>query len=116
MTYARYALFLIGCIGTRAAAAWLAYSFPQWLPYMGIVAALIAAGFFTIYLLDLRKTGAEVFGERIWWNHLRPVHGAIYAGFAVLAFKGSRNAWILLAADVLLGLAVFINHRILRGN
>ena len=115
MTYERYALFLIGCIGTRAALTWLAYAAPpSLLPYIGAVAAIIAIGFFTIYLFDLRKTGAEVFGERIWWNSLRPVHGALYAAFAVLAFQQSKNAWMFLAADTLLGLLVFLNHH-LRG-
>ena len=28
--------------------------------------------------MNLRKTGLEVFGDKIWWNNLRPIHGILY--------------------------------------
>jgi hypothetical protein len=107
----RIALFLIGCIGTRIALALAARSMaPEWLPYAGAVALLPAIGFFTIYLFDLRTTGPEVFGDRIWWNSLRPIHGAMYTGFALLAFQKNPYAWMVLAADAALGLGAFLQH------
>jgi hypothetical protein len=36
------------------------------------LAILPAIGFMYIYLTDSRKTGQEVFGQKIWWNHLQP--------------------------------------------
>ena len=107
----RMLLFLIGCIGTRVALALAARAAPpEWLPYAGAVALVPAIGFFLIYIFDLRKTGAEVFGDRIWWNSLRPIHGAMYAGFAYMAFQKNPYAWMVLAADAALGLGAFLQH------
>jgi len=77
---------------------------------MGALAVIPAIGFLTIYFGGLRKTGAEVFGERIWWNDLRPVHGFLYALFAILALQRNRLAWIVLLVDVLIGLTAFIMY------
>ena len=107
----RLLLFTLGCIGSRAALTYLAYiASSSTLRYMGIAAALVAIGFTTIYLFGLRPTGPEVFGERIWWNHLRPVHALFYALFAAAAFTGSKDAWYILAADTIAGLSVFLYH------
>lgn len=106
----RMALFLIGCMGTRTALVWLAYAYPALLPFMGALALIPALGFFTIYFGGLRKTGAEVFGDRIWWNDLRPVHGTLYALFAVMAINRSPKAWIVLLVDVVIGFVAFVRH------
>jgi hypothetical protein len=104
-------LFLVGCIGTRALFAYGTYiASPTILPYIGAVAATIAIGFIAIYLFNLRPTGLEVGGARIWWNHLRPVHAILYAITATLAIQRNPNAWIPLAADVVIGLSVFLHH------
>lgn len=107
----RFLLFLIGCIGTRALFAYIAkVASTQYLRYLGILALLPAIGFAVIYLTGARKTGAEVFGERIWWNNLRPVHSLLYFLFAYNAIKGSRSSWLFLLADVCIGLAAFLMH------
>lgn len=106
----RILLFWIGCIGTRSLAAWLAYSRPQILPYMGAIATVIALGFTIIYVFGLRPTGAEVFGDRIWWNDLRPIHALLYGLFAYLALHGHPNAWTILAADVIIGTVKYLLH------
>ena len=107
----RLLLFLIGCIGTRAALTYTAaVAGPMLLTYMAVGAAAIAVGFMAIYLFGLRPTGPEVFGERIWWNDMRPVHAALYALFAYTAYTGSRAAWQFLAVDTVIGLAVFLHH------
>jgi hypothetical protein len=109
MDISRVLLFLIGCIGTRAVITYVAYkASPDILQYLGYLALLPAIGFFTIYFMDLRKTGAEVFGERIWWNNLRPIHGMLYTLFAVSAITQQPHAWAWLLADVLLGLVSYI--------
>lgn len=106
---ARFLLFLIGCIGTRAAFAALAAYIPlSYLPYLGYLAIIPAIGFLYIFITGARTTGAEVFGERIWWNFLRPVHAAIYLGFAYNAINKNTNSWMWLGADVLLGLVAFL--------
>ncbi len=105
----RFLLFLIGCIGTRSLLVYIAKTTNKtFLMYMGYLALLPAIGFFYIYFTGSRQTGAEVFGEKIWWNNLRPIHGTIYTLFAYNAITGNPNAWIYLLVDVLVGLTSFL--------
>ena len=107
----RFLLFLIGCIGTRTLFAYIAKKInPEYLPYLGYLALLPAIGFTYIYVTDSRKTGDEVFGEKIWWNDLRPVHALLYASFAYSAISKNQDSWKFLAGDVLLGLGGFLFH------
>jgi hypothetical protein len=78
---------------------------------MALAAICISAGFLYIWSNGLRKTGPETFGDPIWWNDLRPVHSALYAIFAVLAFgeETQRHAWTVLLADVAIGFAAWIH-------
>jgi hypothetical protein len=108
-TQKRFLLFLFGCIGSRALLVYLAkIATPTYLQYMGYLALLPAIGFFYIYLTGSRKTGAEVFGDKIWWNDLRPVHGILYSLFAYNAIIGNSSAWVYLLIDVIIGLASFL--------
>ena len=105
----RFLLFLIGCIGTRSLFVYLAYiASTSYLKYMGYLALLPAIGFFYLFLSGSRKTGGEVFGDKIWWNDLRPVHGTMYLLFAYNAINGNDSAWIYLLADVIIGLISFL--------
>lgn len=110
----RLLLFLIGCIGTRSIFAYLAkIASLDVLRVMGWIALMPAIGFIYIFITGSRKTGAEVFGEKIWWNSLRPIHGLLYFTFAWLAINGVRGmAWKVLAADVVIGLSAFIVNRL----
>jgi hypothetical protein len=113
MNLQRVLLFLIGCIGTRTALAIGAkYASPEILQAMGALALLPALGFFLIYMFKLRETGPEVFGEKIWWNSLRPVHGILYLLFAIFAIRKENFAWMFLAADVSFGLIAYITHNL----
>lgn len=100
-------IFLYGCIPTRLALTLAAKYNPK---MISIVTALISIGFFTIYFFDLRKTGIEVGGKKIWWNHLRPLHGVLFGLFSILAYYGDENAWILLLLDTVIGLIAFVAH------
>jgi hypothetical protein len=104
----RILLFLIGCIGIRSIFVIIAKTAtPDVLPYLGTLALLPAIGLFYIFLTHSRKTGAEVFGARIWWNNLRPIHGILYSLFAYNAITKNTNAWIYLLVDVIIGLVSF---------
>ena len=116
----RMFLFLVGCMGTRLALVWIVYKYTWLLPYMGVLAIGPAIGFMVIYFGGLRKTGPEVFGKTIWWDHLRPVHGLLYGLFAYLAIMSMRvqnktfanHAWKVLLVDVIIGFVAFTMHHV----
>ena len=83
---------------------------------MGYLALLPAIGFFYIYFTDSRQTGVEVFGSKIWWNDLRPLHSLIYFLFAYNAITGNKNAWLYLLFDVIFGLFSFIIFHYINGD
>ena len=113
----RMLLFLIGCIGTRSLFVIIAkYINIKYLKYLGYLALLPAIGFMFIYLTGSRTTGAETFGEKIWWNNLRPIHSILYFLFAYNAIIGNKQAWIYLMADVLFGLISFLIHHYVNGH
>lgn len=109
----RLYLFLFGCIGTRLTLTYLAKILPtRYLKIMGLIALFPAIGFMYFFLSGTRKTGPEVFGDKIWWNKLRPIHSLLYALFAYNAISGHRMSWKYLALDVSIGLIAFIAHRL----
>jgi len=113
----RFALFLIGCIGVRSALVYIAKnSNENILKIMGVGALLIAISFLYLFFSNSRTTGLEVFGDKIWWNNLRPIHAILYTAFAYSAFTCNKNAWVFLAADLVIGLASFIVFHSVNGN
>ncbi len=109
----RFLLFLIGCIGSRSLLVYIAKNInTTWLKYMGYLALLPAIGFMYIYLSGSRKTGPEVFGDKIWWNNLRPIHSLLYILFSYNAINGNKNSWMYLFIDVVIGLISFLVHHL----
>ena len=107
----RFVLFLVGCIGIRTLFVYVAKTINlKYLPYMGYLALIPAIGFLFIYLTKSRTTGGEVFGGKIWWNDLRPVHSLLYGLFAFNAISQIKSAWVYLLIDVIIGLLSFIIH------
>jgi hypothetical protein len=107
----RILLFLIGCIGTRSLLVYIAKTTDvKYLPYLGYLALLPAIGFMYIFITGVRKTGVEVFGEKIWWNNLRPIHALLYVLFAYFAIHKNTKAWIFLLVDVVIGFVSFLWH------
>ena len=113
----RFFMFLIGCIGVRLLLVIIAKNInTNYLKYLGYLALLPATGFIFIYLTGSRKTGGETFGEKIWWNDLRPIHSILYFLFAYNAINGNKQSWIYLLVDVFIGLIVFLIHHYTNGN
>jgi hypothetical protein len=109
-------MFLIGCIGVRLLFVVLAkYANVCYLKYAGYMALLPAVGFLYIYVSGSRKTGLETFGDKIWWNALRPVHSILYFLFAYNAIIGNKQSWIYLLVDVVFGLLSFLTHHYVAG-
>ena len=113
----RFLLFIFGCITTRLILTVVVKNLqPKYLQIAGYLGLILGIGFLTIYYYNLRKTGIEVFGDKIWWNDIRPVHGFLYLIFAYLAINKNKNAWIVLLIDVIFGLVMFINHHYTNDN
>ena len=112
-----FLLFLIGCIGVRSLFVIIAkYINVKYLKYLGYLALLPATGFMYIYLTGVRNNGLGAFGEKIWWNHLRPVHSILYFLFAYNAIIGNKQAWIYLLVDVIIGLISFLIYHYVNGD
>ena len=113
----RFLLFLVGCVGVRSLFVIIAKHINiKYLKYLGYLALLPAIGFLYIYLTGSRKTGPEVFGAKIWWNSLRPIHSTLYFLFAYNAITGNKQSWIYLLLDVLIGLTGFLVHHTVNGD
>jgi hypothetical protein len=109
-------LFLFGCILVRILFVVIAKKNIEYLPLMGVIALFIASSFFYIYATNSRKTGNEVFGDKIWWNDLRPIHGLLYTTFGILALQKKSYSWTILLVDVIIGLSAFLQFHYIEGN
>jgi hypothetical protein len=108
----RFIAFLFGCILVRSFFVYLAYTGykSNFLPLLGILALIPVIGWLNILFFNPRETGAEVFGEKIWWKDLRIVHMFLYILFSILALNNYKNSWIVLLIDVSIGLSAFLLH------
>jgi hypothetical protein len=83
---------------------------------LGFAALIPVIGWFYIIFIGKRDTGMEVFGDRIWWKKLRPIHMLLWLAFSYMAISGNRNAWIVLLVDTIFGLLSFFIYHISTGN
>ena len=105
----RFLLFLFGCIPTRLALVYLAKNISiNYLPILGYITLIIGISFAYLFLSGTRQTGVEVFGDKIWWNNLRPIHATLYLIFSYYAINKMREGWIYLLVDVIFGLFSFL--------
>lgn len=106
-------LFLLCCIPLRILIALTPiYVSNAWMPYLGVLLLAISAGFFILYLGNLRLDAPEG-GGITWWSDFRLLHGSLYLTAAIYVFQGKTIAWIPLAFDVALGIGLFANKRLL---
>ena len=107
----RFLAFLLLCIPSRIIIALIAkYTSPKYLSYLGYLAILPAIGFAYIFIFGKRKRGGETFGQKIWWNHMRPIHSFMFALFAYLAINKNKNSHLVLFADAFIGLVSFLYY------
>jgi len=113
----RFLLFLIGCIGSRLAlTAISAYSTGRFLKLLGVLSLGPVIGWLYIIFIGKRDTGLEVFGDKIWWKDIRPIHTLLWATFSYMAITGNQKAWIVLLIDTLFGLSAFLIYHWHQGN
>ena len=107
--YKRILLFSFLCIPTRFAFMYLSKVYSNmYSNYFIFLALVFSIMEFYIYLTDSRKTGAEVFGNDIWWNELRPIHAILYLLFCIYTYKKNHYAYIPLLIDIIIGIIAFI--------
>ena len=70
-----------------------AHKYPVLGRQLALLLLLPALVWLYLYIFKLRLTGPEVFGGRIWWNDIRPIHAMLYASTAYLAYTGS-DLWL----------------------
>ena len=113
----RFILFLCGCILVRLIFVYLAKVISlKYLPFLGYLALIPAIGFTYIFLTGSRKIGVEVFGDKIWWNNLRPIHAILYFLFAYNAINRVSSSWVYLLIDVVIGLFSFLFYHYMNGD
>lgn len=96
-------LFFFGCIGVRTFLVYLAKEGSRRVQKaVGLFSLAVSVGFMTIWLFNLRETGAEA-GGRIWWDELRPIHSLFFGGAAYKLLTGADDGWIYLFLDTILG-------------
>ena len=109
----RLILFLVGCMGARFSLAYFIKTHDN--KYKKILISLlciIGIGFIYIYVNNLRKTGMEVFGDKIWWNNLRPLHGTLYLLAAIFLYNNNNNTYLIIIIDTLIGLISFSKYHL----
>jgi hypothetical protein len=104
-------------MGTRfALTALSAFATPTLITVIGWLSLIPVLGWAYIIFIGERNTGAEVFGDKIWWGKLRPVHMMLWLTFAVMAIQKMERAWLVLLADTLFGLVAFLVFHGSQGN
>lgn len=103
------------CVAARLMLVLIAYHLSgnrMYLRLLGFLALIPAIGFMLIWMFRWRRTGVEVGGGPIWWDALRPVHSLLFATFAFLAIGGYPRAYVVLLADVYIGIVAhtFVRH------
>ncbi len=107
--YYRIALFLIGCLSTRIMLAYLVKTYGNYYTKeLAVILIVIATGFAYIYITNSRKTGGEVFGEKIWWNRMRPIHSGLYFISAFMLLSKNKQAYVPLILDVGIGFTAWL--------
>ena len=116
----RFLRFLLGCIPTRYSLSYLSYKIDKkYLPYLGLLTLTFALGFLRIYFFgsevaDRQLSWANV--EKIWWNHLRIVHGLLYLAFSISAFLKKDYSWKIIMVEATIGLFSFLHHHYINSN
>jgi hypothetical protein len=113
MEIKRILLFLLGCIGVRLLFVYLSKTYTDKLYFFGIIASIIALGFFYVYFIGSDKADKQLewLGDKqIWWDQLRIVHGLLFTLFAIFAFQKKSYSWVVLLIDTMIGLSAWIIH------
>jgi len=98
------------CILVRLSIAYAAYlSYNSICRYILVTFFFIAStGFTYLYITKQRNKGA--FGQKIWWDFLRPVHAILLFISGVMLILKLKETYIILVTDTLIGPLVYSSH------
>lgn len=99
------------CIIVRITLIYLAY-LSLYSPYLNTFFSIfyltIGLGSAYQYVTKYRKQGA--FGQKIWWDYLRPIHAILYFYTSYLIYTQNARFVLVLIADTLIGIGGFIHQ------
>lgn len=105
----RFLLFFFGCIVIRLTFVYLSKTYTEYLPFFGILGLFAVIGWVNILFFKKKDyIEPEIFGDKIWWNDMRPVHMVLFLIFTILALQKNKSAWIFLLIDTIIGLSAFL--------
>lgn len=111
----RIPLFLVGCLGLRLGIAEITRrSSLDKRKAISVFYILVGLGMLFFFASGTRPVGPETGGGPIWWNSIRPLHALLYGIFAAMAFSEHEKSWVVLYADVTLGLAAWSTHQAIK--
>lgn len=116
----RFFRFLLGCIPSRLLISFIAFKIDKkYLPYLGLLTLSFAIGFLYIYFFGSEKADKQLSWanvNKIWWNHLRIVHGLLYLIFSISAFLKKDFGWKFILIEAIIGLIAFLHHHYINNN
>ena len=106
-------LFLFLCIPARLFLIYLSRTLPEDKQiYLGILFLIMGLLFLWLYFTNGRMNAPEE-GGITWWSRYRLIHGVLYLTAAIYAFKKDNLIYVPLVIDILFGIALFVNKRII---
>lgn len=109
-------LFLLGCIPVRLLVTFIAkIANLTVLRILGILFLIPATGI-TYYAISGTRNNVGAFGEKVWWNSMRPVHAILFFCFAYYAIIGNKCAYVYLLIDTIMSLFSFLYFHSMNGD
>lgn len=108
----RKAIFLFVCVTIRLTLAFVAWSLED-NKYEWIVSAIfLGASVLMFYkYLMYKNSDSGAFGQKLWWNNERFMHGFMYCFYGILSLAKINGAYLILFADVVLACnSVFLHY------
>lgn len=79
---------------------------------LGLLGLVIGGGFMYLHFSGSRPF--SVAGDKAWWN--RAIHSLFYLAFGVSMLMGHKDAYLILAGDLVYGIGSFVVHHVANGD
>lgn len=79
---------------------------------LGLLGLVIGSGFMYLHFSGTRPF--SVAGDKAWWN--RVIHSLFYLAFGVSMLMGRKDAYLILAGDLVYGIGSFVVHHVANGD